>query len=60
MQSIIKRDVHDVLGGIIARGKPIMANRVLAHTRKLFNWCVEQDIVTASPCAGRTGRTGRT
>jgi integrase len=51
VQSIIKRDVHDVLGGIIARGKPIMANRVLAHTRKLFNWCVEQDIVTASPCA---------
>jgi integrase len=52
VQSITKRDVLDLLDRIVARGKLIMANRVLAHTRKLFAWCVDRDILTISPCAG--------
>ncbi len=52
VQTITKRDVLDVLDVIVARGKPIMANRVLSHTRKLFSWCVDRDILTISPCTG--------
>ena len=32
--------------------RPIAANRALAAVRKLFNWCVARDILSASPCAG--------
>lgn len=52
VREIARRDVHDLLDGIIERDKPYMANRVLAHIRKLFNWALERDIVDASPVAG--------
>jgi integrase len=52
IQAIGKRDVIELLDDIVARGRPIMANRVLAHVRKLFSWCVERDILPVSPCAG--------
>jgi integrase len=60
VQSITKRDVLDVLDGIVKRGRPVMANRVLAHTRKFFNWSIERGILgddasgrpRVSPCAG--------
>ena len=29
-----------------------MANRAHSLTRKLFNWCVEREIVTTSPLRG--------
>ncbi|WP_119461887.1 site-specific integrase [Rhodospirillaceae bacterium SYSU D60014] len=48
---IRKREVVIALNGI-ARKHPILANRALAHTRKLFNWAVAQDIIEASPVAG--------
>jgi site-specific recombinase XerC len=51
-QDITKRDVLDLLDGIVDRGAPIHANRVLAAVRKLFSWCIERDILTASPCTG--------
>lgn len=51
VQEITKRDINDLLDGIVDRGAPIMANRVLAAIRKLFNWCVSRDILVASPCA---------
>jgi integrase len=51
VQEITKRDVNDLLDGIVDRGAPIMANRALAAVRKLFNWCVSRDIIVASPCA---------
>ena len=33
-------------------GAPIAANRVLAATRKLFNWLLARDVIATSPCAG--------
>lgn len=34
----------------IAGDAPIMANRVLASVRKMYNWAIGQDLVEANPC----------
>jgi integrase len=33
-------------------GKGTLANRTLSQLRKLFNWAVERDVLSASPCNG--------
>ena len=50
IQDITRRDVIELLDGIVDRGSPVMANRTLAAIRRLFNWCKERDILTVSPC----------
>jgi integrase len=50
IQTITRRDVIELLDRIADRA-PYMANRTLAHTRKLFAWAMERDIVDASPVA---------
>lgn len=63
--SISKRDLMDLLDDLIERDMPIMANRVLAHVRKLFNWCIERGIIETSPAiqvkapAGKEGARER-
>lgn len=52
VQSIAKRDMIELLDSIVDSGRGTSANRVLAHTRKFFNWCVERDILQASPAMG--------
>lgn len=52
IQSITKRDVIDLLDAIRERGADVMANRVFAATRKLFNWACARDIIKTSPCDG--------
>jgi integrase len=49
--SISRRDVIDLVDGIIARGAEVQANRTLARLRALFNWAIEKDRVGASPVA---------
>lgn len=49
--SITRRDVLDLIDGILARGAEIQANRTLARLRALFNWAIEQDRVEVSPAA---------
>jgi integrase len=39
-----------LLERIVADGKHATANRLLSHTRKMFNWAVESSICEASPC----------
>jgi integrase len=34
----------------IAKDAPIMANRVLASVRKMYNWAIGQDLVEHNPC----------
>ena len=41
-----------MLDGVVEGGAPVAANRALGAVRRFFNWCVERDILTASPCAG--------
>jgi integrase len=49
VQDITKRDVIALLDAVNDRA-PIMANRVLAAVRKLFNWCLARDVISVSPC----------
>lgn len=50
LPEIGRADVHELLDGIVDRGAPILANRVLAAVRKMFGWAVERGLVDASPC----------
>jgi len=49
---IRRRDVIELLDDIAEAGAPFSANRTLAAVRRLFNWCIERDILSANPCAG--------
>ena len=51
-RDITRRDVIDLLDRIVDAGKPIAANRTLAAVRKMFNWCLERDILQETPFAG--------
>jgi integrase len=52
VHEVTRRDVHDLLDGIVSRGAPVTANRVLAAIRKMFAWAAARDIVAVSPCVG--------
>jgi integrase len=47
---IARRDVIALLDGIVERGSPIQANRVLALARKAFNWAISRDLLEHNPC----------
>jgi integrase len=48
---ITKRDAIELLDRIVDAGKITQACRVHTHLRRLFKWCVERDILPASPMA---------
>lgn len=52
IRTITRKDVEKLLQGIMGRGAPVMANRVLAYLRLLFNWCLDEEIVAKSPMVG--------
>jgi integrase len=60
IREITRRDVRDLLRDIVDRGSPYMANRTLAHVRKLFGWAMDEEYVTASPVAGVKAPAGET
>lgn len=49
-KDITKRDVVILLEDIVKRGAPIAANRAFACIRRMFNFAVERDIITGTPC----------
>jgi integrase len=49
--SITRRDVIDLIDGIIERGAPVQANRTLTRLGTLFNWAIEKERLTVSPVA---------
>jgi len=49
---ITKRDVIEILDGIVDRGSPVTANRLRAHLNTLFNWAKGRDIVQLNPLDG--------
>jgi integrase len=51
LSSITRGDVLRVLDRVLGRGKPVMANQLLAHTKRMFNWAVERDLIETSPAA---------
>jgi integrase len=48
IDSIKKADIRTMLGRL--EDTPVQANRLLTHTKKLFNWAVENDFLESSPC----------
>ena len=50
--AVVKRDVLHLLEAIIDRGSPAMANNSFQVIRKMFNFAVERDILSFSPCNG--------
>ncbi len=52
LAEIGRADVHELLDGVVDRGSPVMANRVLAALRKMCAWAVDRGIIAASPCSG--------
>lgn len=48
---VTRQDVLRLLDRIADRG-PIMANRTLAYTRRLFGWACERGYIDQNPCAG--------
>src|SRR3984893_16012661 len=51
LRAITRRDVIELLDGIVDEGKPVAANRTLAAVRKLFNWALQRGIIEATPVA---------
>jgi integrase len=49
-KDISRREVINLLDEIVDRGSPIMANRTLAVIRRMFNFAINLDIVSVSPC----------
>ncbi len=47
---VTRRDVMNLLDKIVARGAPITANRTLEVIRRMYNFAIEQDILSATPC----------
>lgn len=47
--SISRRDVIDLVDGIVERGAGVQANRTLTRLRALFDWAVEKERLAASP-----------
>lgn len=52
IRGITKRDVLDLLDGIVDSGRATSANRLRAYLSKFFNWCIERDVIDASPMIG--------
>jgi len=52
VHTITKRDVLDLLDGIVDSGRATSANRVRAYLSKFFNWCIERDVIEFSPMIG--------
>ena len=52
IQEITKRDVIELLDRLPTVGEAQQQIGCSPQVRKLFNWTLERDILTASPCAG--------
>ena len=53
LKDIQKRDIIKLID-LVGRTAPTQANRVLAFTKRFFNWCVSRDLLAVSPANGIT------
>ena len=51
VSNISRRDIIELMDDIIDKGTPVAANRTLAAIKTFFSWCLDRDIVEASPAA---------
>lgn len=50
--SVTKADILRMLDDVRSRGVAQGANRLLAHTKRFFGWCVERGVIDQSPASG--------
>jgi integrase len=55
--TVTRRDIRDLIDGIIDSGKPVQANRVQAAIHALLVWAVEREIIEINPAAGLRRQT---
>lgn len=60
IREINRFDVLEIMDAAVARGAAYQANRILAHIRKFFNWCIERGILEANPITGLKAPTKET
>jgi integrase len=51
-RDVTRRQLIELLDGIVERGSPVTANRVHALLTQLFTWAAAKDLIPASPMAG--------
>lgn len=49
---IRRRDVHELLDGLIAKGRTGTASDVRKHLSRLFNWAIDREIISENPLSG--------
>ena len=52
VRDISRRDVIELLDGLVDSGRAVSANRLRAYLGKFFNWCLERDVIDGTPMAG--------
>jgi integrase len=52
IKTVSKRDVIELLDGIVDRGAPGKVRSVYAHLHRLFKWAVGREIIAVSPMDG--------
>jgi integrase len=60
IDEISKRDVLDMLDGIVDRGAPSKAVKTYAHLKCFFKWCLSRDIIALNPMASISSPAGTT
>jgi integrase len=51
IDSIRRADVIELVEGIVADDKPVLANRVQALISSIFSFALDADVIAANPCA---------
>ena len=51
VRTLARRDVKDLIGRVVKRKAPIMANRLLAVVRRVLNHAVDEEWIDANPAA---------
>ncbi|WP_052003058.1 site-specific integrase [Microvirga sp. BSC39] len=51
LRTISRQDILSILDGMVERGSPIQANRLVAALRRFFGWTVERGLINTSPIA---------
>lgn len=52
LTDVTRRDIRGALKPIVERGSGVRANRALEIIRKMFNWAIQEDLLTVNPAAG--------
>lgn len=53
-KDVTKRDIVEMLERIVARGAPVMANRVGSITKQMFSYAQTRGLLDTSPCTNLT------